>query len=69
MGYRIFMIVNVPTVGAQAFLITHKITDKENLWYLQLLPTNEELDGAAVSTLGVRSENLSNVRKGQSSDG
>jgi hypothetical protein len=29
----------------------------------------EELDGPAVSALGVRSQNLSNVRKGQSSDG
>jgi hypothetical protein len=30
---------------------------------------NEELDGPAVSALGVRSQNLSNVRIGQSSDG
>jgi hypothetical protein len=38
-----------------------------------LFPNNkleeEEFDGPAVSTLCVRSQNLSNVRKGQSSDG
>jgi hypothetical protein len=48
-----------------------KVIQEESLFILNMQNkiNKEELDGPAVSVLGVRSRKLSNVRKGQSLEG